>query len=352
MSSDQTEPKRARHNLGRGLAALFGEQSEDYAEADPLRQSRTVPVALLRPSRFQPRHGFDEERLGPLVESVREKGVLQPILVRRHGQEPETYEIVAGERRWRAAQLAQLHEVPVIVKVLSDGDALEIALVENLQRQDLNPVEEAEGYRRLMEEFEHTQKKLARAVGKSRSHVANTMRLLNLPGPVKQMLEEGALSASHGRALINADHPALLALQVVRRGLNVRQTERLVQKTRDTGEKGKRRAVAAVKDADTLALERNLSKHLGLKVTITFDGSGGAISIRYRTLEQLDDVIRRLHPGLVSPAARRNPDTDPAGPLGNPASVAGGPAGEESDPGEHTVPRAAPHDASGSDQAG
>ena len=350
MTHEETEPKRARHNLGRGLAALFGEQGEDYTEADRQRHWKTVPVAFLRPSPFQPRHGFDEERIGPLVASVREKGILQPILVRRHGQEPETYEIVAGERRWRAAQLAQLHEVPVIVKELSDGDALEIALVENLQRQDLNPLEEAEGYRRLMEEFDHTQENLARAVGKSRSHVANTMRLLNLPQPVKQMLEKGALSAGHGRALINADQPVQLARQVVRRGLNVRQTERLVQRARDEGKKGKGRAVAPAKDADILALERNLSNLLGLKVTITFDGEGGMLSIRYRTLEQLDDLLRRLHPEAVSPAARRTAGNEP-GPLADLATVAAGPEREESDRVAQTLPRSRPAGTSRPDDA-
>lgn len=351
MSPEESEPKRARHNLGRGLAALFGEQGEDYAEADRQRHSKTVPVAFLRPSPFQPRHGLDEERIGPLVASVREKGILQPILVRRHGQEPETYEIVAGERRWRAAQLARLHEVPVIVKELSDGDALEIALVENLQRQDLNPVEEAEGYRRLMQEFNHTQENLGRAVGKSRSHVANTMRLLNLPAPVKRMLEEGALSAGHGRALINADRPVELALLVVRRGLNVRQTERLVQRAGDKGKKGEKRTVVPAKDADTLALERNLSNLLGLKVTITFDGEGGVLSIRYRSLEQLDDLLRRLHPELVSPAARPTPGNEPAS-LADLASAAGGSEGEESDPVEPTFPAARPAATSRPDEAG
>jgi ParB family chromosome partitioning protein len=279
-----------RRNLGRGLSALFGEESDDYAATDRQRVGKTVPIGFLRAGRFQPRHRFDDDALRALAESIREKGILQPLLVRRHPDAANSYEIVAGERRWRAAQLAQLHEVPVIIKDLDDRAALEIALVENIQRADLAVLEEAEGYRRLMAEFGHTQDALAKAVGKSRSHVANMMRLLALPDPVKQLLDSGALSAGHARALLGAADPAGLAREIVRRGLNVRQAEGLVKKG-----KTKRGKAAPAKDADTVALERDLANLLGLKVAISFGGRGGALTVHYRTLEQLDDVIRRLH---------------------------------------------------------
>jgi ParB family chromosome partitioning protein len=277
-----------RRNLGRGLSALFGEESDDIAAADRQRVGKSVPIGFLRPGRFQPRHRFDDDALRALAESIREKGVLQPLLVRRDGA--NSYEIIAGERRWRAAQLAQLHEVPVIIKELDDRAALEIALVENIQRADLTVLEEAEGYRRLMAEFGHTQEALAAAVGKSRSHVANMMRLLALPEGVKQLLDSGALSAGHARALLNATDPAGMAREIVRRGLNVRQAELLAK-----GGRTARQKAPVVKDADTAALERDLTNTLGLKVAISFAGGrGGAMTIQYRTLEQLDDVIRRL----------------------------------------------------------
>jgi ParB family chromosome partitioning protein len=218
-----------RRTLGRGLSALFGEETEDYAALDKLRQAKMVPIEFVRPGRFQPRRHFDEEAMEALVASIREKGVLQPLLVRRHPNAGNMYEIIAGERRWRAAQAAALHEIPVVIREFSDRDALEIALVENIQRQDLSPLEEAEGYKRLMEEFNHTQEELAKAVGKSRSHVANMLRLLALPDPVKNLVEEGTLSAGHARALINVENAVAVAEEVVRLGLNVRQTEQLAQ---------------------------------------------------------------------------------------------------------------------------
>jgi len=281
-----------RRNLGRGLSALFGEESEDYAALDRLRQAKTVPIDFVRPGRFQPRQRFDEEALQALAQSIREKGVLQPLLVRRHPEAANAYEIIAGERRWRAAQMAQLHEIPVVIREFEDREALEIALVENIQRQDLSPLEEAEGYRRLMEEFGHTQERLAEAVGKSRSHVANMMRLLGLPDTVKELLAAGTLSAGHARALLNAADPAALAAEVVRRGLNVRATEKLAQAARGQGSAP---APKPPKDADTAALERDLANLLGLRVTVNFAGRGGSLTIHYRTLEQLDDVLRRLH---------------------------------------------------------
>lgn len=299
--SDEGDTKKARpagrQNLGRGLAALFGEETvaAATAELDKVRPLKMVPVEYLRPGKFQPRHNFDPAQIQSLVESVREKGILQPILVRRIPNEPNAFEIVAGERRWRAAQLAQLHEVPVTIRELSDRDALEVALVENIQRENLNAMEEAEGYRRLMEEFLHTQEDLARAVGKSRSHVANMMRLLSLPPAVREMVEGGDLSAGHARALLGVDNAEDVAREVIKQGLNVRQTEKLVQVGRGTAKPEKAPPPPPPpKDANTLALERDLSNLLGLKVSISFRGGSGELTIHYQTLDQLDDVLRRL----------------------------------------------------------
>ena len=285
-----------RRGLGRGLSALFGEETPEAAPAAPGAPpagTRTIPIEHLHPGRYQPRRTFDPESMNALIESVKAQGILQPLLVRRHPEIADAYEIVAGERRWRAAQAAQLHEVPVIVRELGDRETLEIALVENIQRQDLNPLEEAEGYRRLLEEFAHTQEDLARVVGKSRSHIANSLRLLTLPDPVRTMLQDGRLTAGHARALLNAGDPEGLAEEVAKRGLNVRQTEKLAKLAKESTSGGKTSAPAA-KLADTAALERELTALLGLKVTIAFDGQGGALTIHYRTLEQLDDVLRRL----------------------------------------------------------
>lgn len=285
-----------KRNLGRGLSALLGAENEDYASLDRVRLSKMVPIELVHPGAFQPRHNFDDGQLQALADSIRENGILQPILVRRHPQTPNAFEIVAGERRWRAAQIARLHEVPIVIRELGDREALELAIVENVQRQDLSPLEEADGYRRLLEEFGNTQEDLAKHVGKSRSHIANTLRLLNLPDPVKALLENGKLSAGHARALLNAGDPAALAERVLAKGLNVRQTERLVQEQRTpAAPKGTASAPPAAKDPDTMALERELSTLLGLKVTISFQGQGGSLTIHYQTLEQLDDVLQRLN---------------------------------------------------------
>ena len=289
-----TDERPRGRQLGRGLSALFGDDSGDHAELDAVRQSKSVAIGHLRPGRFQPRRDFDDAQMNSLVQSIKEQGVLQPLLVRRDADDPETYEIVAGERRWRAAQLAQLHEVPVVIRELTDAGALEIALIENIQRQDLNPLEEGEGYRRLVEEFQHTQEALSRAVGKSRSHIANTLRLLNLPTTVKDLLIGGDLSAGHARALLNLDDPDKLAKRIVAQGLNVRQTERLVRQAKA----GARAAPAASrKDPDTVALERDLSDLRGLKVTVNFRGDGGELVVHYKTLEQLDDVLHKLSYG-------------------------------------------------------
>ncbi|MEI6558529.1 MAG: ParB/RepB/Spo0J family partition protein [Rhodospirillaceae bacterium] len=297
MSEDTRKSESGkRGGLGRGLSALFGEASEDYASLDRVRQTRQVPVEFLHPGRFQPRRRFDEASIAELTQSVKEKGVLQPLLVRRHPDRPNAYEIIAGERRWRAAQGAGLHEVPVVLRDLTDREALELSIIENVQRQDLTPLEEAEGYRRLLDEFQHTQEDLARALGKSRSHIANTLRLMALPEPIKALLHEGALTAGHARALLTATNPVALAEQVVAEGLNVRQTEALAKgpeapAARPTASAAK---PGADKDADLLALEESLSEQLGLKVQIATRGKGGALTIQYKTLDQLDEVLRRL----------------------------------------------------------
>lgn len=291
-------PGREKRNLGRGLAALFGEEKADYAELDRVRSSRKLNVGQLQPGRLQPRRRFNEEDLSALVASIREKGVLQPLLVRRLAGEAEQFEIIAGERRWRAAQIAQVHEVPVVVRDLSDAEALEIALIENIQRESLTPLEEAEGYQRLMNEFSHTQEDLSRAVGKSRSHVANMLRLLNLPEGVKTLLDDGALSMGHARALLNAPDAESIAQEVVDRGLSVRETEKLAASAKPRPARAPKSSTAkiksAVKDADTLALERDLSMLLGLKVAINLKGEKGEVAIQFETLEQLDDVLHRL----------------------------------------------------------
>ena len=281
--------ERARkRQLGRGLAALFGE-AEGASPVD-LPPQRRVAIELIRPGAFQPRRRFVEAELDALAQSIREKGIIQPLLVRPFAGGGAAFELIAGERRWRAAQRVGMHEVPVIVRPLADSEALEIALVENLQREDLSPLEEADAYRRLMDEFGRTQAALAEAVGKSRSHVANTLRLLSLPAPVQRRLDDGELSAGHARALLGAPDPAALAAEVVRRGLNVRATERLVQRrSKPLRPKPRRR------DADTLALERDLAAHLGLRVTVAPRQRGGSLTLHYTSLDQLDRVLRLLH---------------------------------------------------------
>lgn len=290
-----TDQKPRGRELGRGLSALLGDGPETKPQpASADRGGQSLPVEFLAPSPFQPRRIFNEDDITDLTASVRERGVLQPILVRPDPARPNRYEIVAGERRWRAAQAARLHEVPVIIRDLSNEGVLEIALVENIQRADLNPLEEASGYQRLIDEFNHTQESLAKVVGKSRSHVANTLRLLTLPGPVQRLVELGQLSAGHARALIGANDPASLAARIVKSGLNVRQAEALVQK-----EKSPRKPahpVAPQKDPDTSALERTVSDLLGLKVNIDFRGEnvGGRVVVHYSNLDQLDEIIKRL----------------------------------------------------------
>ncbi|EDP62888.1 ParB-like partition protein [alpha proteobacterium BAL199] len=321
MTDDPT--RRRTNKLGRGLSALLGDEEEDQAQLDRLRQTRTLPVERLGPGPFQPRRRFDQEDLAELAESIREQGVLQPILVRR-SPDGENYEIIAGERRWRAAQLAQLHEVPVLVREFDDRTAMEIALVENVQRRDLTALEEADGYHRLIDEYGHSQEDVARAVGKSRSHVANTLRLLNLPDEVRTLLEDGQLTAGHARALLGQDDAVALAREVVTRKLNVRDTERLVQRGRSDQPprppKPPRAASSSqvIKDADTLAVERDLREQLGLAVSIDHDPGtgGGSVVVNYTDLEQLDLVIERLSgisTGRQTPASVEQPnDVAPA----------------------------------------
>lgn len=295
------EGRGRRKGLGRGLAALLGDEPAiAAAAADPdggtVAPDRILAVDRLRPNPYQPRRHFDEEALSDLVESVRARGVLIPLLVRPvHGM-AEQFEIIAGERRWRAAQRAGQHEVPVVVREISDVAALEIAIVENVQRADLNPLEEARGYRRLMEEFAYTQEKVATAIGKSRSHVANLIRLLALPEDVQRFLADGRLSAGHARALITTGDPSGLARRIVEKGLSVRAAEALATGARRGA--GTTAAGPAARrpagDADIRELEGRLSDRLGLQVTIRHGGRGGELRIAYAGLEQLDALIRLL----------------------------------------------------------
>jgi ParB family chromosome partitioning protein len=284
--------KAKRRPLGRGLSALFGESDAEPPPGD-IAGRRLVPIELIRPSALQPRRHFAEDELEALAQSIRDKGILQPVLVRPVDDQAVSYELVAGERRWRAAQRVGLHEVPVIVRVLADSEAFEIALVENVQREDLSPLEEAAAYDRLIREFGRTQASLAAAVGKSRSHVANTVRLLSLPPPIRRHLEEGALSAGHARALLGATDPEGLAAEIVRRGLNVRATEELVQRRTLPPKPRTPRSG----EADRAALERELATRLGLRVTLETRRRGGALTLHYASLDQLDRILALLRAG-------------------------------------------------------
>lgn len=343
MSDEKPRPRQ----LGRGLEALFGEDRTNIAAAEeavdagarpapaapadastettaapaaadtpaaaeptgpadaPEAQGaavgfRMVPIAKLIPNPLQPRRHFADEALRDLTNSIREQGILQPLIVRPTRSEPGTFEIVAGERRWRAAQRAQIHEAPVIIRDFNDAEALAVALIENIQRDELSPLEEAEAYARLSQDFGKTQEQVAEVVGKSRSHIANMTRLLDLPEDVRTMLADGDLSAGHARAILRAADPAALARQIIDEGLSVRDAERLGKERRARrgrpagGSKAAGKAKPAAKDADTLALERALGNALGLHVDIAFDGNGGQLRLDYSSLEQLDDLIDRL----------------------------------------------------------
>jgi ParB family chromosome partitioning protein len=278
--------------LGRGLAALIGDmQSIEGARlADTTGGLRRLPIDFLIANRSNPRREFDPEELDELTSSIREKGIMQPLLV-RPTRDPNQFEIIAGERRWRASQRAGLNEVPVLVRDVSDKEALELAIIENVQRVDLNPLEEAMGYAQLIEQFDYTQNDLAQVIGKSRSHVANTLRLMKLPDEVRDMVSRGELTAGHARTLITADDPEAMARRIVGGGLSVREAEALSQERTTTPRK---KAAPPVKDADTQALEKRLSDILGLHVAIDHKDQGGRVEIRYRTLEQLDAVCAKL----------------------------------------------------------
>lgn len=282
----------SRRRLGRGLAALIGEMDKpvEQATAPRIGADNKVPIEFVHPNPRNPRRSFGEEELSDLAQSIREHGVVQPVVVRT--ATGGRYEIIAGERRWRAAQLAGLAEIPVIIREVDDRVALELAIIENVQRSDLNPVEEALGYQQLIDEHNYTQADLGQVIGKSRSHVANTLRLLKLPDEVRQMLVDGVLSAGHARTLVTAEDPVALAKLIVEEGLSVRQAEALAQMPADQAAKPK--AVPAEKDADTIALEKTLSDIIGLKVAINHGKRGGELRIAYKTLEQLDEICHRL----------------------------------------------------------
>lgn len=279
--------------LGRGLAALIGDMATvEGARVTESGGVKKLPVEFIIANRANPRRTFDSEQLEELTNSIREKGVMQPLLV-RPSDDPNIFEIIAGERRWRAAQKAGLHEVPVIVRDVGDKEALELAIIENVQRADLNPLEEAMGYGQLIEQFDYTQQDLAQVIGKSRSHVANTLRLLRLPEDVRGMVASGTLTAGHARTLITAEDPATLARQIVAGGLSVREAEALSQQ-RDVAGKKKPSESHPDRDPDTVALERRLSDALGLSVSLAHSERGGRVEIRYKTLEQLDGICLRL----------------------------------------------------------
>lgn len=296
-----SEGKTGKRGLGRGLSALMADM--DLSEPAPnvpspaLKDRVVVPIEQITANPDQPRRNFEPEALQELAASLKQRGVLQPLIVRPHPDDPGIYQIVAGERRWRAAQMAQLHELPVIVRQMSDTEVLEVAIIENIQRADLNSIEEAASFRQLMDRFGHTQERLAEALNKSRSHIANLLRLLNLPEPVQEMVKDNKLTAGHARALITAPNAAQLARRVVEKGMSVRETEDMVRKlSQPSQEKPRGRAKASdEKDADTRALEGDLSAHLKMTVQISHSGTeGGELIISYKDLDQLDQLCRLL----------------------------------------------------------
>jgi ParB family chromosome partitioning protein len=291
-SASPATKSQTPRGLGRGLSALFGDEVAPPTPqvTDQGQQAqRTLPIAFLKPNRNQPRRFFKDEDLQDLAASIREQGILQPIIVRPMGQ-PDAYEIVAGERRWRAAQIAKLHEVPVVVRAFTDSEAFAAAIIENVQRADLNAIEEANAYQELISKFQYTQEQLSGVVGKSRSHIANTVRLLKLPDSVKALVTDGKLSAGHARTLIGVPDAEKLAREFVSGTLNVRQAEKKAKNP-----KTKPGAIKRSKDSDTKALEVSLSNALGLDVQIDHKGErGGSVRVQYKTLEQLDEIIRRL----------------------------------------------------------
>ena len=290
------DPKSRRGGLGRGLSALMADVDLG-PNAGPRGAEQTLPVEQITPNPDQPRRAFEPEALAELAASLKSRGVLQPLIVRPHPTEPGLYQIVAGERRWRAAQIAQLHELPVLIRDLDDTEMLEIALIENIQRADLNPIEEAASFRQLMDRFGHTQEKLAEALDKSRSHISNLLRLLNLPDQVQGFVRDGRLSAGHARALITTPDPVALARKVIDKNLSVRETEALARQSTE-GAKPKPPRIRGEKDADTRALETDLSAHLKMRVQIDHAGlDGGRLMVTYRDLDQLDRLCQLLGAG-------------------------------------------------------
>ncbi len=281
----------SRSRLGRGLAALMGDVGDETRAPEKARPQRRVPIEFLKPNPRNPRRSFSEAELDGLAASIKERGIIQPVIVRTLEASSDHYEIIAGERRWRAAQRAGLHEIPIVPLEATDSQALELAIIENVQRSDLNPLEEGAGYQMLASEYEHSHDQIAKLVGKSRAHVTNTMRLLKLPEPVKAYIREGKISAGAARSLIGSPDPERIAREIVQRGLNVRQAEALA-KERTPASAGTK--TAQQKHADTLALERRLSDQLGLKIKLTQRGAGGVLTIEFRDLDQLDDLLRRL----------------------------------------------------------
>jgi len=289
MADDAT-----RSRLGRGLAALIGDVGEESQSTERARAQRRVPIEFLRANPRNPRRTFSESELGELAASIHERGIIQPILVRAIRGQPDAYEIIAGERRWRAAQRAGLHDVPIVLIEASDKESLELAIIENVQRTDLNAIEEAMGYDALATEFKHSQDEIAQIVGKSRSHVANTLRLLKLSDVIKQYIRSGKLSAGHARMLLGQPNAEELAEDIINRGLNVRQVEALARKDGKAQARDLKPKKNAKKDADTLALEKRVSDALGLVVSVDHRGKWGILHVHYRDLEQLDEIIRRL----------------------------------------------------------
>jgi ParB family transcriptional regulator, chromosome partitioning protein len=292
-------PEDGRSRLGRGLAALIGDIGAEPVTNERARNQRRVPIEFLRPNPRNPRRKFSDDELDELAASIKERGIIQPVVVRAVRGAKDAYEIIAGERRWRAAQRAGLHDVPIVPLEATDSEALELAIIENVQRTDLNPLEEAGGYQALVNEYHHSHDDVAKIVGKSRSHVTNTLRLLKLPEPVKAYIDAGKISAGAARMLIGAPDPEAMAHEIVARGLNVRQVEAMAKTRAEARAKGAGKAAKkrAAKDADTAALERRLSNVLGLTVTIDHGSRGGALRIQYRSLDQLEEVVRRLEQG-------------------------------------------------------
>lgn len=296
------DQKGKSRGLGRGLSALMADVNHDIAPQEtkqPRRADMRVPIEQVRPNPEQPRRAFNEEALNDLAASIAEKGVIQPIIVRKHPTDSDIFEIVAGERRWRASQIAKQHDIPIIVRDYTDTEVLEVAIIENIQRADLNPIDEGAGYKQLMQKFGHTQEQLSTVLGKSRSHIANVMRLLNLPDSVRTYLVDGKLTAGHARALIGHEDAEKIAKVIIQKGLSVRDAEKLAKQGLNREKPTKLQNVSSAKDADTLQIEGELSAALKMKVVIDHkpNAEGGRLSVNYKNLDQLDDLLRALSGG-------------------------------------------------------